>query len=571
MRAFVLCLFVLALLLSRLPGAPIGRILPNVVCAADPAQSYALYVPSAYVAERKWPVIFCFDPSARGLIPVERLKGAAEKYGYILVGSLTSKNGPYAANAQAAGAMMRDVGAHLSLDPQRLYTAGMSGGARVATSIAMSGVAKGVIACGAGFPKLEEGIPRRVPFVFYGIVGVEDFNLAEFRRLAGELEEREAVHHISVFEGGHVWAPEQELTGAVEWLELQAMRGGKKPVDVVFVRAMLEARADALGKLTGVEQWRGLRALAADFDGVAEVGDFKKRAAALGSSKDVKSALKAEKDFFFREQRLAEEIGELVPLSTARKQRFAAKLRQRMDVAGNAGERQMIRRAIAGYCSMARVTYRDWMDQREYRQAAAAMEMFVALQPDHARGWFDLARAYAAGGDEKGAVEALERSAQAGFDDPARVEKELVFSRLSENERFQAALSRITSNKSEPTTQLPAMRVSAVLASVELRLFYQARTDGDSSLVAFLKVVSVRRGSAAARAGVTAGMEVMGIQQIRVSGLTEGELNNALAQSVRGEILLTVRDDAGDSERTLRIPITKSDGSPTSGTADAHE
>ena len=60
----------------------------------DAAQSYALYLPSAYSGDRRWPIIYCFDPGARGPVPV-RLFRAAEKYGYILVCSNNSHNGPW--------------------------------------------------------------------------------------------------------------------------------------------------------------------------------------------------------------------------------------------------------------------------------------------------------------------------------------------------------------------------------------------------------------------------------------------------------------------------------------------
>src|SRR3954468_5338418 len=42
-----------------------GKLVEKVICAADPAQSYALYVPSAYTQDKNWPVIYCFDPGAR--------------------------------------------------------------------------------------------------------------------------------------------------------------------------------------------------------------------------------------------------------------------------------------------------------------------------------------------------------------------------------------------------------------------------------------------------------------------------------------------------------------------------
>src|ERR1043165_9117236 len=73
---------------------PVGRVLEKVPVGRDATQSYALYLPAAYTPARKYPVLYFFDPGARGAVPVERFKEAAEKYGYILVGSNNSRNGP---------------------------------------------------------------------------------------------------------------------------------------------------------------------------------------------------------------------------------------------------------------------------------------------------------------------------------------------------------------------------------------------------------------------------------------------------------------------------------------------
>ena len=58
---------------------PVGTVLPSIVCLDDPAQSYALYVPSTYSPDKAWPVIFAFDPGARGTMPVTRYQQAAER------------------------------------------------------------------------------------------------------------------------------------------------------------------------------------------------------------------------------------------------------------------------------------------------------------------------------------------------------------------------------------------------------------------------------------------------------------------------------------------------------------
>jgi hypothetical protein len=65
----------------------VGTVVPKVVCAAQPEQSYALYLPSSYTREKHWPIIYAFDPDALGSRPVQLMKDAAERYGYIVVGS----------------------------------------------------------------------------------------------------------------------------------------------------------------------------------------------------------------------------------------------------------------------------------------------------------------------------------------------------------------------------------------------------------------------------------------------------------------------------------------------------
>jgi len=62
-----------------------GAVIPKVTCLADSTQSYSLYLPSNYSPDRRWPIIYAFDPFARGKVPVDLYKDAAEKFGYIVV------------------------------------------------------------------------------------------------------------------------------------------------------------------------------------------------------------------------------------------------------------------------------------------------------------------------------------------------------------------------------------------------------------------------------------------------------------------------------------------------------
>ncbi|HYE75428.1 MAG TPA: hypothetical protein VEF04_18935, partial [Blastocatellia bacterium] len=115
---------------------PKGRVIDRIACLADPSQSYALYLPANYTEARKWPILYGFDPGGRGNQVVELFKEAAEKYGWIVVGSNNSRNGPGVPLSTILQAFWNDTQTRFAIDERRVYATGMSGGARVASSFA---------------------------------------------------------------------------------------------------------------------------------------------------------------------------------------------------------------------------------------------------------------------------------------------------------------------------------------------------------------------------------------------------------------------------------------------------
>src|SRR5260370_15208770 len=58
---------------------PPGDLIPRVVALQNPQQSYALYVPTKYSRERRWPVVYVFDPLARGPLALAQFQQAASQ------------------------------------------------------------------------------------------------------------------------------------------------------------------------------------------------------------------------------------------------------------------------------------------------------------------------------------------------------------------------------------------------------------------------------------------------------------------------------------------------------------
>ena len=327
---------------------PVGKIIDEVKCAADPSQSYALYLPSHYSSAKTWPVILAFSPMAKGRTPVERFEQAAEKYGYIVAASNNSRNGDQPAIQAAIRAMPTDVTARFSVDLKRVYTAGFSGGARVAMYVALSsGKIAGVIACSAGFPDAQAR--KSAPFPIFGTAGTEDFNFTEMRRLDRALT---TPHRVLIFEGTHDWLPAALATDAIEWLEIQGMKSGLRTRDEALVDRIFAARVARAASDPGE-----LKGLVADFDGLRDVRSFAVQAGEWDRQKEAKSAIKKERSMEEREERVSGELAALESGLSNQAQRDASlrELRVRLgEIARTAQEkedspeRRLARRLLRG-------------------------------------------------------------------------------------------------------------------------------------------------------------------------------------------------------------------------------
>ena len=291
-RAALLLGFVLLAARADAQPLPIGTIVEDVKCAGDATQSYALYLPSRYSPARPWSILIAFHPGGRGRAMVEKYQAAAEQYGYIVAASNNSRNGPWSVSAAAVKAMTGDLVQRFAIDPKRIYATGMSGGARVALQLALSndGIA-GVIASSAGYPDSE---PRaKVGFALFATAGTDDFNYLEMRLLDRKLK---TPHRLAIFEGGHTLPPDSIATDAIEWMELQAMKTGRRERDEALIDRLLEKRRAAIAAIEApAETVHALEGAVADFTGLRDVSAESRRLQDLSQRSDVKNALSRER------------------------------------------------------------------------------------------------------------------------------------------------------------------------------------------------------------------------------------------------------------------------------------
>ncbi len=293
---------------------PPGVAFDHIPCGLDPSQSYAIYLPSTYTPLKRWPIIYAFDPEARGRVPVDLYKEVAEKYGYIIAGSNNSKNFSATESSKGATAMWEDTHIRLSLDERRTYTTGFSGGARMAGLVASECrqcQIAGVIAHGAGYPS-NRRLSEKDQISYFLAVGDRDFNWPEIIGIRREREDLGMPYRVRVFQGGHRWAPAEVFEDAIEWMQLKAMQSGSLAHDGQFLESLYRRReteaSDAEKRRDAIAELNAYHSLVFDFGSLEDVSEYEKKLTALKRSPDLKEALKKEQGQITAQAELTGEV-----------------------------------------------------------------------------------------------------------------------------------------------------------------------------------------------------------------------------------------------------------------------
>jgi predicted esterase len=420
-----------SLLAQQNPGTPhesqslpAGVVVPGVIVSKQPEQSYALYLPSAYSPEKRWPIVYSFDPGARGSMPVELMKEAAERFGYIVVGSNNSRNGSWKIEAEAADAIVKDTHARLSIDDRRVYLAGFSGGARAAVQIAqICKCAAGVFLHGAGFHPLAY-TSKEAPFVVFSTVGTYDFNYPELVHTDEELEKMKYAHFWRSFDGPHQWAPAEVMDEALAWFRLQAMKSGREIRDDSFVASQATRetkRARALERSGDLYAARREYHQAAEMvAGLTENAALQTRADALAKEKAVRDGAKREKQEFEDQEQLSGEISlKIASLSESQANRVEIRntieqqllaLRSRAEHEKHEEKLRVQKRALAGLVVQAMEMGVERLEKNDVSRGRDFFELASAGDPDSMWVLDNLAIVRAMDGDRNGALEALRRA-----------------------------------------------------------------------------------------------------------------------------------------------------------------
>jgi predicted esterase len=462
----VFCLVLFLFVNVTVAELPTGKIIEKVECQESPGFSYALYLPTSYRSEKIWPVLFCFDPRANGMNPAELFQEAAEKYGYIIVSSNNSgSDDPSVPNLQAMKAIYNDALARFSVDKKRLYATGLSGGARVACDMGYKypGQVAGVIACGAGFP-IDIAPSKETPFAFYETIGNLDFNYYEIRLLRPKLESSGIPFKIHIFDGEHWWPPKDVATDALEWMEVQAMKSGKRDKDAALIESLFQKRLKKAEsqKVEGmmIEAAEEYQSISKDFETLHDVTPAASEASRLFASEEVKRWQQEETqrdqlDAQFRQklqsvnQSLRDSTKNVPKLETVLAFLDIPSLQKKAKEAPSKYDRLAAQRLLE-VVAVQHGFYlaRGFREYGDYPRAALTLSVAAEIHPEEPLLWYKLAAAQAQMGDKDKALSSLKQSVDHGFKDAEKLENDFDFKSLRDEKQFQKLISELKKKNS---------------------------------------------------------------------------------------------------------------------------
>jgi len=221
----------------------------HCVVASDAHHTYEIYLPTGYDSTKTYPVIFSFDSHGNGSVAIAGFKQAADRFGFVIVGSNYIRNG-IADYDKIITSLVTDVKNRFPVDAKAQYTAGFSGGARMANYYGLQNQYTGIISCGAGF-KQKDIQGTGVVIYIYNIAGTRDCNFAETAYLPGSNECSTDKYLTQSFIGIHEWPTTKVLTDAVEFMYVRLLIDkirDNKPVSLSTILDEKKAQIDSLSK-----------------------------------------------------------------------------------------------------------------------------------------------------------------------------------------------------------------------------------------------------------------------------------------------------------------------------------
>lgn len=381
---------------------PRGKVIDTVTCTADATQSYAVYIPAGSGA---MPVVYCFDSHGVGSMPVRKYRALADACGFILVGSNNSKNGnDYVTGDHIWAALSADTRARLPVDTGRMYACGFSGGAKVASYLAiLHPELKSVILGGAALPDGAQA--DNFDFDITLLTGDGDMNMTDLVDFDRALDGTRTQHRILFFNGTHEWAPDSVMRVA-----FMGLRGSRDTAlrSLLLSRVLRDEHAHRL-----ISAERYCRAAVSYLGG----GWFAEEGKSIAANPAYRAEARADSVIFAREDAEKALYGER--LGTPDKAYWTHEIDSLQHAGGAMAQRLQSFLSLEFYMGST-----HYLNAGDNDDARYFVDLYMLDDPTNSEGWYLSAVLFKRRGQADSAAASLKEALRLGFNDAARMSRD---------------------------------------------------------------------------------------------------------------------------------------------------
>jgi hypothetical protein len=452
---YIVLLFSYSFSFSQTSNYEKGKIIDSIKVKGTFTETFQLYIPNSYTNNTA--VVFIFDPMGNGTNGIKPFLKAAEQYNYVLVSSNNTKNGPYNNNIEITNRLFSYIFSEFKTDSRQIYTAGFSGGSRLAFTVAiLTNAIQGVIGCGASAPvELSQNQNSSVNFSYIGIVGDEDMNYQEMFKFKEWLNNASINNELLTFEGSHRWPPDHEILRAFGWLELQAYKKNIRPINKEIISKLYNEDfliANSLEKnqklVLAVMEYERLNRV---YNTFFKVDSLTKKNNALKSLANFTTEIHKQKEIAEKESKISEvflkNFNEEALKGNSQNnfvwvQNILNELKNHVD-RNDPDFLKMKKRLLYSFYAAAIESSAYYIANKKYYQALYCDKLLVKLNPNQGYWYFRLAKSYARQNDLKNTLNNLEKSIELKYLTYEKVLNVVEFSIFNNKKRFQLLINSL--------------------------------------------------------------------------------------------------------------------------------
>ena len=461
MRIFLLLCFVVIISCSgkksepskvdsnlEVASAPIekaGHAFSHQPCQLDANLHYSVYYPTRFSSKEKFPLLILFDPHGDPDFPIEKYKSLANTYDFILIASKESKNGNSAEQtANIIQSMFYQCLIIEKVDTNQIFAGGFSGGARVASMLALSpsGV-KGLVVCGAGIPAGSwTGVP---PHLVVGIAGNSDMNLSEILNFKTQDPRMMSRYQTIRFSGEHAWPPASVMENAFIAFTAIAQRDRFTEVNTKQLDAglaFLMHQSDSVSNV--IEKVELYKNMVKNFQGMLNTTNVEASLQKLMNSIEYKQALSVESEFKQIESKNRDYFLRALGSKDTIWWRTEFERWESTSSTKSPQAFEDMKNRVRGVISLS--TYMSLnraINAIHKEQSAYFSNIYRMVDPKNTEAWYLSAVSAAMDGNGEDCFLFLEEAIQRGFKDATRCRIEPAFMSLQNDSRFQEKVNQI--------------------------------------------------------------------------------------------------------------------------------